>query len=251
MSVGNADRIRFSLGVQVGLRVLIASYFLAVGVQLIPGVHFGAVFGSFLSPLAADAVAAGLVFLLTFSIMIGFATRYCALVLGALTIAASGLALAATSDAATLASMWSNIALVAGMMFLYGDCVSDRKLRRGLLQRKSTAPRRVDLSMAKTLNERPERPALPSDEELRHIFQTSDRPKAAPKPDTPKIEILSDYRELETERQADATFLRSSASSPPLILTNPVVENIFVADTHGSVLERAVKAPRRVVRQHA
>jgi hypothetical protein len=239
---------------------MIASYFLAVALKLIPGVHFGALFGYLLPPLAADAVAAGAVFLLTFAIMIGLATRLCAIILGLMTVYASSLGLAAGGDIAALGALWADLALVAGLMFLYGDCTSERKLRRSLMVRPSVAPRRVDISMAATLNAGPQRPALPSDAELRNIFQSADRPKSvplleAPKAEEPKIERLADYREEDVETTADATFLRSASRAKPILLTNRI-DNIFItdpesADPDDATLPAALTMPRRVVSQRA
>ncbi|MEJ6388436.1 DoxX family protein [Gymnodinialimonas ulvae] len=248
MSVGTADRIRFDVWAHVALRVVIASYFLAVALKLIPGVDYAALFSSFLSGSGADGVAAGLVFLLTVSIMIGLATRLCAMVLSLMTIYAGALAVIAAFDISVIARFWSDLALVAGLMLLYGDVIWERRPRRNDVNT-AKAPRRVNIDTSTKMTARPA-PRMPREEpEMHNIFQAVDRAKAAAVTAQATVEDLSDHRQPD----APATFLRSRSHTRPdaevrsevEAQTDPV-DNIFVVDQEGRILDGLFPESRRV-----
>ncbi|MBF9041920.1 hypothetical protein HKCCE4037_01155 [Rhodobacterales bacterium HKCCE4037] len=142
MSTGTADRVTLNVAAQLVLRVLIASYFLAVALNIIPGTNLGILFSAVLPEIYATATAAGLVFICSFLIMLGMATRVAALMLAIMTFFASYLVMIELGVEQELGAFWRDLALIAALLLTYGDSVHDRRLRRKLVQR-VIVPRRV------------------------------------------------------------------------------------------------------------
>lgn len=270
MSVGTVDKVRFSLRAQVALRVLIASYFLAVALTVIPGVEYAALFSYFLPPSAAGIVAAGLVSVLTVSIMLGLATRLCAVVLALMTVYASALHVIAAVDVTAIARLWSDLALVGGLMLLYGErawthsetaakpaaepaaepavvpettavAIRPAATTGTALALPSHAPRRVNVETSTKMIARPIPRTPPQDAEMHNIFQAVDRAKAAMRQAQSKAEDPApDHRP-----DAPVTFLRSEFGKRKPPETDPI-DNIFVVDPAGRVHDPVVPVPRRV-----
>lgn len=93
MQDGTANRVRMNLAGQTVLRMLIASYFIAVSLRIIPGTDLGLLFSAVLPAPWNAAFAAGMVFLLSFMIMLAVYTRVAALILALMTFYASYLAM--------------------------------------------------------------------------------------------------------------------------------------------------------------
>lgn len=103
------------------LRVLIASYFIAVALHLIPGTDLSVLFTPVLPAPVDTALASGLVFLLAYMVMLGLYTRPAALVLALMTIFSSFLAMVANGGGTDLANFWRDVALIAALILTYRD----------------------------------------------------------------------------------------------------------------------------------
>ncbi len=171
MSTGTADRVTFNSAAQTALRVLIASYFLAVSLKIIPGTSLGILFEAILPEPYASATAAGLVFIFSFMIMIGLATRVAALLIALMTFFASYVAMVQLGVADELGAFWRDLALIAALLLTYGEAnLSGDRRRRRLVHRK-IVPRRVDAIMA--------RAALHGTEEALATLRPKNRPRRA------------------------------------------------------------------------
>ncbi len=149
MCTGTADRVTFNSAAQTTLRVLIASYFLAVSLKIIPGTNLGVLFEAILPEPYASATAAGLVFVFAFMIMIGLATRVAALMIALLTFFSSYLVMVQLGVEDELGSFWRDLALIAALLLTYGEAsLSGDRRRRRLIHRK-IVPRRMDAIMAR------------------------------------------------------------------------------------------------------
>jgi|GEM_PF-5548473 len=142
MGHGNAQYVAFGTAAQAALRMLIASYFIAVALGLIPGTDLGILFSGVLFPPHDGATAAGIVFVLSFMIMIGMATRAAALILALLTFYASYLSMIALGVEQELGSFWRDLALIGALLLTYSEPAAGSRRRRRLVQR-SVVPRRV------------------------------------------------------------------------------------------------------------
>ena len=160
MNIGTADRVTFNISAQIILRVLIASYFLAVALNLIPGTDLGLLFASVLPAPYAAATAAGVVFICAFMIMIGMATRSAALLLAIMTFFASYLTMVNLGVQQELGAFWRDLALIAALLLTYGDSPSDRRLRRRIIRRTITPRRIVPNATSARQSARPETPSV-------------------------------------------------------------------------------------------
>jgi uncharacterized membrane protein YphA (DoxX/SURF4 family) len=142
MQSTNADRIVLNSAAQALLRILIGSYFVAVSLHIIPGTDLGLLFVSVVPAPWSGALAAGLVFVLAFMIMIALYTRVAALILGLMTFFASYLAMVSLGVADELAAFWRDLALIAALVLTYSD--KDPRDRGRLAPiRRHVIPRRI------------------------------------------------------------------------------------------------------------
>ena len=142
MTHGTADRVVFNIAAHTTLRVLIASYFLAVALQLIPGTDLSVLFSSVIPAPYDAASATGLVFLCSFLIMLGMATRVAALLIALMTMFASYLWMVTLGVHDELGAFWRDVALIAALLLTYADPDPARRRRR-LLVHRTIVPRRV------------------------------------------------------------------------------------------------------------
>ena len=109
---------------QSWLRILIASYFIAVALRLIPGTDFSLLLGLVADQGTANLLTAISVFTLAYMVMIGCYLRIAALLLGLMTFFAAFVGYVGPQASGHLASgdlaaFWRDIALVAALMLTY------------------------------------------------------------------------------------------------------------------------------------
>ncbi|WP_146636253.1 DoxX family protein [Nioella nitratireducens] len=161
------------------LRIVIASYFLAVGLNLIPGTSLAPLAAQVVPPHVAEPLSAMVVFALAFLVMIGLYMRPAALVLGLLTFFASYLRMIELGVEQELGGFWRDLGLIAALMLTYAEnAPRDRRMRKTIGQK--ITPRRV------RVDHKPERPrpaqakaqdAAPEDVQV--VFSSS-RPRRTP-----------------------------------------------------------------------
>ncbi len=137
-----AERVTLNMTAQNLLRILIASYFLAVGLNLIPGTDLAILTEQVVPSHVATPLAAMVIFALAFLVMVGLYMRPAALVLGLLTFFASYLKMMELGVADELGTFWRDLVLIAALMLTYAEnAPRDYQMRR-VIRRKIT-PRRV------------------------------------------------------------------------------------------------------------
>ena len=104
---------------QSWLRILIASYFIAVALRLIPGTDFSLLLGLVADQGTANLLAAVLVFSLSYMVMIGCCLRIAALLLGLLTFFSAFVGYVGPLGTGDLAAFWRDLAMVAALMLTY------------------------------------------------------------------------------------------------------------------------------------
>ncbi len=142
MNTQSEDRVQFNSSVQGLLRILIASYFLAVGLNIIPGTDFTALTGLIAPPRVASVLAAIIVFSLAYMVMIGYRTRAAAMLLGLMTFFASYVAMIELGVQRELGAFWRDLALIAALMLTYSEPAPRARRSQGFLRRK-VMPRRI------------------------------------------------------------------------------------------------------------
>lgn len=142
MTTSSAERITLNATAQNLLRIVIASYFLAVGLNLIPGTNLTILAEQVLPPHVAAPLAAMIVFALAFLVMIGLYMRPAALVLGLMTLFASYLQMIELGVADELGTFWRDLVLISALMLTYAEnAPRDYKMRSAI--RRKVTPRRV------------------------------------------------------------------------------------------------------------
>jgi uncharacterized membrane protein YphA (DoxX/SURF4 family) len=103
------------------VRILIASYFMALAIGLIPGTD-PAILISWLMPwIAARIVTGALVFTLALMILVGVQRRAAALLLAIVIFWASYMTLLALPGAEDIGSFWRDLALIGALILTYAD----------------------------------------------------------------------------------------------------------------------------------
>jgi len=148
MANGTSDSVTFDAAAQTALRILIASYFLAAALGLIPGTDLAVLFSAVLPDPTDSALAAGLVFIFSFMIMIGLHTRVAALMLAMMTFYSSYLTMVSLGVEHELGAFWRDLALIAALLLTYSEPKIGSQQRRRLVRRTVT-PRRVEAIMAR------------------------------------------------------------------------------------------------------
>ncbi|AHM04961.1 hypothetical protein roselon_02651 [Roseibacterium elongatum DSM 19469] len=146
MSNGTTSRIALGAVAQATLRIMIASYFLAVALNIIPGTDLALLFSWAIPPIWAGALAAAIVFLLSFMVMIAVHTRVAALLLGLMVFYTSYLTMVELGVERELGAFWRDLALIAALLLTYSDAQPGVRDRRGPIHR-HVAPRRVTLGL--------------------------------------------------------------------------------------------------------
>lgn len=142
MTNPSADRITLNATAQNLLRIVIASYFLAVGLNLIPGTDLTILAGQVLPAHVAEPLSAMVVFALAFLVMIGLYMRPAALVLGLMTLFASYLRIIELGVSHELGTFWRDLVLIAALMLTYAENAPRDYRMRTAIRRKIT-PRRI------------------------------------------------------------------------------------------------------------
>ena len=134
----------FTLGAtaQNLLRVIIASYFIALSLGMISGATLSPLAAMLISEQLASLMSSLLMFGLASLVMLGLHIRPAALLLGLITLAGSFVTLNASGVAENLGAFWRDLVLVAALVLTYSEnAPRDRHKRRALRQK--VAPRRV------------------------------------------------------------------------------------------------------------
>ncbi len=148
------------------LRIVLASYFIALSLGLIEGTNTTLILHHAASPKIADFAANTSVFLLAYLVLMGMWLRPAALLLGTFVLAASAYATFVYHPPQLMSDFWRDIALVSGLMMTYLQTSSRGTRRRAMLRRLPRArkvqpgvtvtPRRVaPLSARKDSTQRP------------------------------------------------------------------------------------------------
>ncbi|QBY00453.1 DoxX family protein [Rhodophyticola sp. CCM32] len=142
MVQGTANRVTNGKTAQNLLRILIASYFLAAALQLIPGTDLTPLTSRVMPPGLDAALAAAIVFGLAYLVMIGVWMRGAALLLGLMTFFASYIKMLELGLQEELGDFWRDLALIAALMLTYADKSHyDPRLNQAI--RRRVRPRRV------------------------------------------------------------------------------------------------------------
>ena len=134
----------FTLGAtaQNLLRVIIASYFIALSLGMISGATLSPLAAMLISEQLASLMSSLLMFGLASLVMLGLHIRPAALLLGLITLAGSFVTLNAFGVSENLGALWRDLVLVAALVLTYSEnAPRDRHKRRALRQK--VAPRRV------------------------------------------------------------------------------------------------------------
>ena len=100
-------------------RILVASYFLAVGLYLIPGTTGTAFFSFFMPDAYAMFMASASMFTLGFLVLIGMWIRPAALLLGTLVFFSSFLNYLAAAEFENIGAFWRDMALIGALILTY------------------------------------------------------------------------------------------------------------------------------------
>ncbi|MFD0981234.1 hypothetical protein [Tropicimonas aquimaris] len=136
------ERLVLSSAGQNLLRILIASYFLAGAVGMIPGTDLTPMFIRVMPQPFAGAASGFLVFMLAYMVMIGVWLRGAALTLGILTFWSSYLRMLDLGVADELGTFWRDLALIAALMLTYVE-TDARALAKRTPVRKKIVPRKI------------------------------------------------------------------------------------------------------------
>lgn len=142
MTNPTAERITLNATAQNLLRIVIASYFLAVALNLIPGTSLTILASQVLPAHVAEPLSAMVVFALAFLVMIGLYMRPAALVLGLMTLFASYLQMIELGVLDELGTFWRDLVLISALMLTYAENAPRDYRMRSAIRRKVT-PRRV------------------------------------------------------------------------------------------------------------
>ncbi len=218
MANGTIDRVTFSSATHTTLRVMIASYFLAVALKLIPGTDLALLFAPLLPSPYAGAAAAGLVFVFSFMIMLGMATRVAALMIGLMTFYSSFLTTMSASESGSIGAFWNDLALIAALLLIYGEPELGARRHRRLIRHR-IIPRRVIANHAG----RAARMAVPPNRSVHEAQTTACAPEQAPIPHAEPVRMPNRAMFVHRRRKPSLRRLVTAADDEP-------VDNIFVVD---------------------
>ncbi len=143
------------------IRVLIASYFIAVSVGMISGTDATPLAATFLPPVQAQFVGSATLFILGYMVMTGIWLRPAALILGLIIFWSSYIVNFGTGATAVVGDFWRDLTLVGALMLTYMKSAPRAAQRRAMIRwtprvrriqtNSKVAPRRV-VSTAKPSN---------------------------------------------------------------------------------------------------
>lgn len=114
---------------QCVVRMLIASYFIALSLGAFPGTDISALLDEFLKPRLSAVLTHGTVFVLSTMILFGIHRRMAALVLAILVFWASYMQLMASPDSDVLGAFWRDLALMGALIMTYAEAPSEDDVR--------------------------------------------------------------------------------------------------------------------------
>ena len=135
------DRVTLSPTAQNLIRILIASYFIALAAGIVSATHLAAPFSPLLPDPWAARAGCALVFALAYLIMIGVRLRAAALGLAIVMFAGHVVVAMQTSFAAQLEALWRDLALIGALILTYGEAAPRAYRKRGILKPKAVARR--------------------------------------------------------------------------------------------------------------
>ena len=103
------------------VRLLISSYFMALGLGIIPGTDVGRLARPFLPDVAAGIASGAVVSGLALCILVGFHRRAAALLLAIVIFWASYLSMLFVEDSTGIAGFWRDLALIGALILTYAD----------------------------------------------------------------------------------------------------------------------------------
>ncbi len=163
------------------IRILIASYFLAVSAGVIDGTRIDILLDALMPPIWAEFIGRCVIFTLSFLVLCGLALRISALLTAILVFWASLLVTLNSDNPARVEVFWRDLALIAALMLTYlpgqgrtalhdAAVVRTRRTVRNLKQMVRIAPRR------------PSQPAAPRREPVLRAAQAKTKFLRLPKP---------------------------------------------------------------------
>lgn len=166
MTQATSERVTLNATAQNLIRILIASYFIAVSVGLVPGTDITKVFGQLLPEPVARPVAVLFFFGLSYMVLIGLWLRGAALLLALTVFWSSYLTMLDLGLQEQLGSFWRDLALIGALMLTYAEPAPRSHRRRGLTRTKAKArkihpqplsePRRVEEVSSQFRSARPQ-----------------------------------------------------------------------------------------------
>ncbi|SDK36628.1 hypothetical protein [Aliiruegeria lutimaris] len=204
----SGDRLVLGPTAQNLLRILIASYFLAGAVGLIPGTDLTALTDRFMPAHISSPFGSALVFSLAYLVMIGVWLRGAALTLGILTFWASYLRMMDLGLQSELGIFWRDLALIASLMLTYAEPDRTAARNRGIVRwnrRRVVQPRRITPRRVENAVIEPAAKSKPQKQAHRRDYQNSYEPYEPPYGHD-KVSI----EELERIFQEDFEIARSS-----------------------------------------
>lgn len=202
------DRITLTATGANLIRIVIASYFLALGAGVIPGTDVSALFSAVLPPPWAALLSGALVFGLAYLVLVGVWLRPAALLLALVMFWASYISAAQAGFGPQLGSFWRDMALIAALILTYAETDPRARTRRAALRSlraprrlltsdERVAPRRVFSASAPKAPVIPFRPAAALTQLARpapaftfaSLRQSADREIQASRPSTSQVEL--------------------------------------------------------------
>ena len=121
MRVNAADIFSFEFSTTSVTRLLVVSYFFAMGSGFIDGVDVSVLAAPFVSQSMAEYITAGIVIVLSSMVLLGFFRRAAALLLALVVFWASYLTMVVQSGPEQIATFWRDIALIGALLLTYGE----------------------------------------------------------------------------------------------------------------------------------
>ncbi|MBF9050585.1 hypothetical protein GTA62_14980 [Roseobacter sp. HKCCD9010] len=200
MQTGKSDSVVLSTAAQNVLRILIASYFIAAALQLIPGTDLTPLTSQIAPAPYASILAAVVVFGLAYLVMIGVWMRGAALLLGLMTFFASYLKMLELGLEQELGSFWRDLALIAALILTYAENAPQNRLGRRAIRRHVT-PRRIRRTVEFVAPEDPEQMPEGVANRVARVVAMAEE------------EVMPDFSELEDDERITAQ-MRHALTAP-------------------------------------
>ena len=121
MRINAADIFSFEFSTTSVTRLLVVSYFFAMGIGTIDGVDVRVLAEPFVSQNTAEYITGGTVIVLSSMVLLGFFRRAAALLLALVVFWASYLTMVVQSGPEQIATFWRDIALIGALLLTYGE----------------------------------------------------------------------------------------------------------------------------------